>query len=121
LDPLVNKVLEVRHETTHIFLGNVSYYLEKVEERENQEDRQHSDSPGSNGNKGLSRREERRVKAQRRQRKYNHLKPLKKKIDPLEEKIELKEARKHKIETLMAESDFYEDEEQVKEISMEYE
>lgn len=122
LDPIVNKVLEVRPNTTNTFLGNVSYYLSKVEERENNnQDGSGSKSDKSGSKNGLSRKEERRIEAQKRQEKYKRIKPLKKKIDPLENTIEKKEDRKNKIEELMAESDFYDDEKRVKEVSLEYE
>lgn len=124
LDPIVDKVLEVRPDETNTFLGNVSYYLEKVKEREGVETEDlataKSDSRNSSGS-GLSRKEERRIEAQKRQQKHDRLKPLKKKINPLEEKIERLENRKSEIEDQMAQPDFYDDEEQVKEISMEYE
>ncbi len=120
LDPIVDKVLEVRPDETNTFLGNVSYYLNKVEEREeaDKEDQEESSS-GASGN-GLSRKEERRRKAQKRQQKSKKLKPLKKKMEPLEDRIEQMESRKEEIEQLMSQSDFYDNEEQVKEISMEY-
>jgi ATP-binding cassette subfamily F protein 3 len=122
LDPTVDKVLEVRPEETNTFLGNVSYYLEKVKEREKDEtENLATASSGNRDNSGLSRKEERRLKAQKRQRKSKKLKPLKKKIKPLEDHIEQLESRKEEIEDLMSQSDFYDDEEQVKEISMEYE
>lgn len=122
LDPIVDKVLEVRPQTINTFLGNVSYYLDKVEEREetNEENDQEDHSSKDNGS-GLSRKEERRLQAQKRQQKYDRLKPLKKEFDPLEDRIEKMEHRKDEIEDLMAQPDFYDDEEQVKEISMEYE
>src|SRR5699024_5889564 len=120
LDPIVDKVLEVRPRETNTFLGNVSYYLDKVKEREaSQQQEQASASSGSNN--GLSRKEERRIAAQKRQKKSRALKPFKKKIDPLEDNIEKMESRKSEIEELMARPDFYDDEEQVKELSMEYE
>lgn len=121
LDPIVDKVLEVRPDKTNTFLGNVSYYLEKVEERE--EDKSEDLAKASSNNRdgsGLSRKEERRIAARKRQQKYEQLKPLKEKIDPLEDRIEKMESRKAEIEDLMSKSDFYDDEQQVKEISMEY-
>jgi len=122
LDPIVDKVLEVRPNTINTFLSNVSYYLDKVEEREVLTDDTEQDTSSSNGNdSGLSRKEERRIEAQKRQQKYDRLKPLKKEFDPLEDQIEKMEHRKDEIEALMAQPDFYEDEERVKEISMEYE
>jgi len=122
LDPIVDKVLEVRPNTVNTFLGNVSYYLEKVKQREEKAEKstQQKSSSGSN-NSELSRKEERRIEAQKRQQKYKQLKPLKNEIDPLEDRIEKMESRKDEIEELMAQPDFYENEEQVKEISMEYE
>ena len=120
LDPIVDKVLEVRPQTINTFLGNVSYYLEKVEEREVAEDKLNQEKSSSNNGSGLSRKEERRIEAQKRQQKYDQLKPLKKEIDPLEDRIKKMETRKDEIEELMSQPDFYEDEERVKEISMEY-
>ena len=121
LDPIVDKTLEVRPEETNTFLGNVSYYLEKMEEREESYGEEQSDVSENGSGSGLSRKEERRIEAQKRQRKYEKLKPLKKQIDPLEDDIERMEQRKEEIEEQMAQPDFYDDEEQVKEISMEYE
>lgn len=124
LDPIVDKTLEVRPRGTNTFLGNVSYYLDKVEEREEKEDQNKEESstaPQNEQSNGLSRKEERRRKAQQRQRKNKQLKPLKRQIDPLEKEIEQLEKRKEEIEDLMSAPDFYDDEEQVKEISMEYE
>ncbi len=120
LDPIVDKVLEVRPDETNTFHGNVSYYLDKVEEREEADKEGQDESSSDASGNGLSRKEERRLKAQKRQRKSKKLKPLKKKIEPLEDRIEQMESRKDEIEQLMAQSDFYDDEEQVKEISMEY-
>ena len=120
LDPIVDKVLEVRPDETNTFLGNVSYYLDKVEKRENEAEDLATASSDSRNSSGLSRKEERRIEAQKRQKKHDRLKPLKRKIDPLEDSIEEMEMRKDEIEDLMAQSDFYDDEEQVKEISMEY-
>ena len=121
LDPVVNKTLEVRPNETNTFYGNVSYYLDKVEERENEEQDLDQASSDERESSGLSRKEERRIAAQKRQKKHDRLKPYKKKIEPLEEDIEELEKRKDEIEDLMSQSDFYDDEEQVKEISMEYE
>lgn len=121
LDPIVDKVLEVRPNETNTFLGNVSYYLNKIEERENEDSDDSSANTSSGNNSGLSRKEERRIAAQKRQKKYKKLKPLKKKIEPIEQNIEEMEVRKDEIEEMMAESDFYDDEEQVKEVSLEYE
>jgi ATP-binding cassette subfamily F protein 3 len=121
LDPIVDKVLEVQPDTINTFLGNVSYYLEKVKEREESKKETEAPSGNSKESSGLSRKEERRMEARKRQQKYDQLKPLKNKIEPIEQRIEKLESRKDEIEEIMAQSDFYDDEEQVKEISLEYE
>jgi ATP-binding cassette subfamily F protein 3 len=122
LDPIVNKVLEVQPETTGTFLGNVSYYLQKVSEREQRaRDESEAKHLESEGKSELSRKEQRRLEAEQRQRKYKRLKPLKKRLNPLEQQIEKSEARQHEIEAQMAEPDFYDDAERVKNITLEYE
>jgi ATP-binding cassette subfamily F protein 3 len=121
LDPVVNKVLEIQPESISTFLGNVSYYLRKVKEREENLKGKTESSPVDDNNSQLSRKEQRRLEAELRQKKYRQLKPLKKKIQPLERRIEKGEARQTEIEGLMAEPDFYDDAEQVKDITLEYE
>lgn len=121
LDPVVNKVLEIQPESTSTFLGNVSYYLRKVKEREENLKGKAESKPADTDNSELSRKEQRRLEAELRQKKYKHLKPLKKKIQPLEKHIEKGEVRQNEIENLMSASDFYEDNERVKEITLEYE
>lgn len=122
LDPIVNKVLEVQPGYIRTYLGNVSYYLQKKKEEEEalRVEATEQNQNGSSDNKGLSRKEERRIEAEKRQARYQRLKPLQKKIDRIESKIEKLEKRKSEIERAMADSDFYDDSEQVKETTMEY-
>lgn len=122
LDPIVDKVLEVRPDTINTFLGNVSFYLDKVADREESDKaKEEAASTNSGNNSGLSRKEERRIEAQKRQEKYDELKPLKNRIEPIEQKIDKLESRKDEIEEMMAQPDFYDDEKKVKETSLEYE
>lgn len=120
LDPIVNKVLEVQPGYIKTYLGNVSYYLEKKKEEEENLKAGATGQASSTNNRQLSRREERRIEAEKRQARYQKLKPLQKKLDKLESQIEKLEERKHEIEEMMAKSDFYDDSEQVKETTMEY-
>lgn len=69
---------------------------------------------------GLTRKEERRLEAVRRQELYRKVRPLKKRLRTLEEEIEQMEARKQEIETAMADPSFYEDADRVKETTLEY-
>jgi len=123
LDPIVGKVLEVQKNKVRTYLGNVSYFLDKKKEEaeieKNQEPNQETASSAENGT--LSRKEQRRLEAERRNKISKEINPIKKKIVQLEKDIEASEKRKQVIEDLMAEVDFYEDNEKVKKTSLEYE
>ena len=118
LDPIVNKTLEIQPGYIKTWLGNVSYYLDK-KSFDNSVDLESKNDSG--GTKKLSRKEERRIEAQKRQVLSKKLNPLKKRLETIESDVETKEARKAKIEELMAKPDFYDDSDEVKKISLEYE
>lgn len=120
LDPIVDKVLEVQPDTIRTYLGNVSYYLDKKKEEEKTGLEKNPSSPQKRKDKSLSRKEERHIEAQRRQKKYEKLKPYQSDFKRYEAKIEKLEERKSEIEISMAESGFYDDSERVQEISQEY-
>ena len=120
LDPIVNKTLEIRPGEIKTWLGDLSYYLEKTEDREKEEEATKNGN-SSDSQKKLSRKEERRIEAERRNALSRKLKPLKKRLEDIESDIAAKEQRKEEIEDLMAESSFYDDSDKVKEISLEYE
>ncbi|MFN1836187.1 ABC-F family ATP-binding cassette domain-containing protein [Balneola sp. MJW-20] len=122
LDPIVNKVLEVQPGKVRYYLGNVSYYLsKKEEERQEEVSSPEKNITSPNGEQKLSRKEERRLEAERRNAFNRRTKPIRKKMEDLEAGIADKENRKEEIESLMAKTDFYDDNEQVKKVSMEYE
>src|SRR5699024_2315934 len=116
LDPIVEKVLEVQTNSVRTYLGNVSYYLEKKENVTRQKS-----ATKQNSGRSHSRKEERRIEAQIRQKRSKKLKPLQKKLSAVEKKINKTENRLSSLEKEMAEPDFYENgEEEVKNISLEY-
>ncbi|MEP1939707.1 MAG: ABC-F family ATP-binding cassette domain-containing protein [Balneola sp.] len=124
LDPIVDKVLEVQKNKIRTYLGNVSYFLDKKKEEAEAEKNQSTqqESKASVSEDGtLSRKEQRRIEAERRNKLSKELNPVKKKIEQVEKDIEKTEIRKNEIEALMAEVDFYEDAEKVKKTSLEYE
>lgn len=118
LDPIVNKTLEIQPGHIKTWLGNISYYLDKKSFEDSVDLESNQDSGEE---KKLSRKEERRLEAQKRQALSKKLKPLKKRLETIESDVETKEARKAEIEELMAQPDFYDDSDEVKEISLEYE
>jgi len=126
LDPIVNKTLEVQPGYVKTWLGNVSYYLDKKrEEREAKEmqavEKKSEKKKTSDPTEGMSRKEQRRFEAEKRNTLSRKVKPLKKRLHEFENDIEKLEERKMEIEELMADPNFYDDEDRVKEISLEYE
>ena len=122
LDPIVNKVLEIQPGKLRTYLGNVSYFLDKKREEEelnNSEGRMAKDEATSSGN--LTRKEERRLEAERRNELNKRVKPIKDKLQKVEKEIEEKETRKAEIEEQMGQTDFYDDPDMVKKVSLEYE
>ncbi len=121
LDPIVNKTLEVQHEYVKTWLGNVSYYLDKkAEEAEAKQEADQKKDDSSNNN-NLSRKEQRRLEAEKRNALSKKIKPLKNRLQKIENEIEKQELRKAEIEEAMADQSFYDDSENVKKISLEYE
>lgn len=120
LDPIVNKTLEIQPGEIKTWLGDVSYYLDKKAEQEEISQPVPETSKESENN-GLSRREQRRLEAEKRNRLSKKINPLKKRLQKLENEIEEYENRKDQIEEMMAQPDFYDDSEKVKEVSLEYE
>ena len=124
LDPIVSKTLEVQPGRIKTWLGNISYYLDKKSKEEESDSYQQNtiqqSQNGADQTKTLSRKEERRLEAEKRNALSKKIKPLKKRITALEKEIEQTEARISEIEEMMAQSDFYDDADRVKDISMEY-
>lgn len=119
LDPIVHKTLEVQPGYIKTWLGNVSYYLQKKsEDSDSETDVTRQAEPSD---QVLSRKEQRRLEAEKRNALSKKIKPLKNRLDKAEKDIELKEQRKSEIEQLMADPGFYDDSDRVKEVSLEYE
>ncbi|REL33460.1 ABC transporter ATP-binding protein [Rhodohalobacter sp. SW132] len=125
LDPIVNKTLEVQPGRIKTWLGNVSYYLDKKALEENspdaQPERSKNGSSAQSNTDGLSRKEQRRLEAEKRNALSKKIKPLKKRLQEIEKEIQTHENRISEIESMMAETDFYDDSEKVKKVSLEYE
>ncbi|MCC5940077.1 MAG: ABC-F family ATP-binding cassette domain-containing protein [Balneolaceae bacterium] len=118
LDPVVNKTLEVQPGRVKTWLGNVSYYLDKqAEEAGNLAANQTADKASD----GLSRKEQRRMEAEKRNALSKKIKPLQKRLEETEKRVEKLEERKAEIELEMADTSFYDNPDKVKKTSMEYE
>lgn len=123
LDPIVNKVLEIQPGRIKTYLGNVSYFLDKKKEEAEQASTENVQKKAKVvvPTTELSRKEAKRLEAEKRNIFNKKIRPIKKNLEKVESNIELKENRKAEIESLMAETDFYEDADRVKEVSLEYE
>ncbi|MEX0594230.1 MAG: ABC-F family ATP-binding cassette domain-containing protein [Balneolaceae bacterium] len=130
LDPIVSHTLEIQPGFVKSWPGNVSNYLAiRAQRREAESGHGKPSQPKStsggaasdSGRTGLSKKEERRIRAQKRKAEFRTVGPLRKRLSKLEESIQQKESRRDEIEDVMARSDFYDDPEQVKTVSMEYE
>jgi ATP-binding cassette subfamily F protein 3 len=114
LDPVVTKTLEFRvGEPPRLYLGNLSYYLEKKAEEKARMQRSASTpvtapSRGSEPAAGNS-KEQRRLESQRRQEKARVLKPLQEKLAKVEEDIAALEAEKAALTAMMGSPGFGED------------
>jgi ATP-binding cassette, subfamily F, member 3 len=123
LDPIVNKVLEIRRGGIRTYPGTVSEYLDKLKsERKNA-----ADPPGGTPSPSgpapvppLSGKARKRLEAERRQEFSRRLKPAREKLRKIEEEMGTMERRKVEIEALMAEPDFYKNGTEARNISHEY-
>ncbi len=114
LDPVVTKTLEFRvGEPPRLFQGNLSYYLEKKAEERAQAQRSASLMPSAasrgDASSGMNARDRRRVDAQRRQEKSRVLKPLREKLEAVEEEIAALETEKADLTAGMGAAGFGDD------------
>lgn len=128
LDPIINKVIEFRSGNVRTFIGNVSDYLaKKKEERETATQQLHIPSASSGLSSQidskeilLSDKERKRIDADKRQKLFKLLLPLREKLEIIENVIGTMEKQKSSIETLMASPDFFSNGEQAKRLTREY-
>ncbi len=115
VDPIVNKVLEIRKDGLSFFPGNVSDYLRHLELiSDNAVEKEKIETVTKSA---LSPKEKRRLKAEE-QRKIS---PLKSRSKELEESIAALEKRQKELEEQMSGSSFYENSTQAKYSIDEYE
>ncbi|MBU2636293.1 MAG: ABC-F family ATP-binding cassette domain-containing protein, partial [Bacteroidetes bacterium] len=121
LDPVVNKVIEVRNKSLKTYLGNISDYIEA---KNKEEELQRLDSAiqekDSQNKPAISEKDRKRVEAEERQQLYKTTKPVKDKLTVVESVIKKKEKQKADYEAAMSDPDFYTDPQKVKTINAEY-
>ncbi|MGA2623089.1 MAG: ribosomal protection-like ABC-F family protein [Bacteroidota bacterium] len=123
LDPLIQKVVEFGSGSMRTYLGNVSDYLAKKKvERESLKEQTRMSSAASRVNTPniAPEKDRKRLDAERRQKLYRLLLPVRKELEKVERDISRMESRKSEIEGLMADPDMYKDGDEAKKISNEY-
>ena len=124
LDSFINKVLVVKDGGAVIHEGTVEEYLERLAAEEQFESRQQEVretgvSATEEGN-GLSRKEQRRIEAEKRRERSRKVGQWSKKLTEAEEQVEKLESLKERLEEKMADPGLYQDEEAWASTSREY-
>ena len=124
LDPIINKVVEFNSGNIRTFPGNVSDYLsKKKEEHEAAINKSEISNPKSTvfyQTSPFSEKDRKRIEAEKRNKLYKLLLPFRQQLEKIEKEIGQIESRKTKIETMMADPEFFKDGEEAKKISLEY-
>ena len=128
LDPIVDKTLEFRQgHSPRMFAGNISYYLEKIEEERNAAKGNAATSatkPGSpsatSATTGANRKEQRKLEAAKRQQRTNILKPLQSELEQLEHNITEYESAQTTLTEYMSAPDTTGDAEKMQQASSAY-
>ena len=110
LQPIANKVIEIRRGSFRVFSGGIDYYLEKKKEEELAQSGKELLSKEAGSMKDTSnKKEQKRLEAELRQKKYNATKDLIKVIADIEKDIETLEEKKAAIEKELADPSTYSD------------
>ena len=128
LDPIVDKTLEFRQgHSPRMFAGNISYYLEKIEEERNAAKGNAATSatkPGStsatSATTGANRKEQRKLEAAKRQQRTTILKPLQSELEQLEHNITEYETAQTTLTEYMSAPDTTGDAEKMQQASSAY-
>jgi len=118
LNPIANKVVDIRKGQLKIYDDGIDYYLDKRKEQSESEKKivvnKKADSESA------SRKEQKRLEAENRQKRYKATKSLISDIDKLEIEIAYLENKEKELEKILADEKIYADTEKTKEITFEY-
>ena len=115
LEPIVNKVIEMKKGKLKIYEGGIDYYLYK--KRVNAGNEAQNEQKRESINK---RKEQKRIEAEKRQAKYKATKELADKISALEKEIEILEANEKELEDTLADPATYQDISKANELNNEF-
>ncbi len=118
LNPIVNKVVEIRKGKIVEYIGGIDYYLMKRQEQN--DDIENLDRQKKSINDTVTKKEQKRIEAENRQKKYAATKDIIKKIEKLEEKIEELENKEKILEEQLADPLTYNDPQKAKETNQKF-
>jgi len=127
LDSFVNKVLEVRDGELTLYEGNIADYLRKQEELQAlaaaaaAAEKIDAEQKQAETTSGESRKERKRLEAERRQERSRRAGPWLKQLSEAEEQVEKLELEKEDFEAQMADPELYSDNARWSEVSKAYE
>ncbi|HKB86196.1 MAG TPA: ATP-binding cassette domain-containing protein [Ignavibacteriaceae bacterium] len=116
LDPVVNKVVEIRRGKIRNFEGGIEYYMRKREMQEEQERGEET----SGYNEAATRKDQKRIEAEQRQKRYAATKELIKRIDGLEKRISELEEKEKQLERELTLPETYSNPETAREKNLEF-
>jgi ATP-binding cassette subfamily F protein 3 len=122
LQPIVNKVAEIRRGSFRLFPGTIEYYLRKRGEEMMERDNPVTDSKNSKTDESASsnRKDQKRLEAELRNQKYAATKQINQEIEKLEKKIESLEEKINLLENELALEEVYKDAKLTKKKTAEY-
>jgi len=118
LNPIANKVVDIRKGQLKIYDDGIDYYLVKRKEQAESEKRIVANKKADS--ESASRKEQKRLEAENRQKKYKATKSLISDIDKLEKEIAYLENKEKELEKTLADEKIYADTVKTKEITFEY-
>jgi ATP-binding cassette, subfamily F, member 3 len=117
LKPIVNKVAEIRKGEISIFNGGIEYYLDKKQDTAIEEA---TEKVRKSVDPNATRKDQKRIDAEMRQKKYTATKDLIQQIEKLEREIESSEIRQKELENILADPTVYSNPQEAKDRNVEY-
>jgi ATP-binding cassette subfamily F protein 3 len=113
LKPIANRVVDIRAGKLKIFEGDIEYYLYKRNEEAQQTALEKVEQPTETS----SRKEQKRIEAEKRQLRYNATKDLKERLVKLEKEIHELEQELEKINATLIDPNSYNNHNQIRELN----
>jgi len=113
LNPIANRVVDIRAGKIKIYEGDIEYYLFKHNEESQQVVTDKIEQPTESS----SRKEQKRIEAEKRNKRYKATKDLKDKLAKLEKEIHKHEQELEKINAVLIIPDSYNDHTQIRELN----